>query len=241
MTTRQAHIDEISGQPGAWLLDPATSTYQSLGGSATRPGFYGQFYDVTATQIAAFVETPQRVTIGQTDGHNGVTLAGNVITIANAGVYNVQWSAQYINTDAKPHVCNLFPKHNGITIPDSSGYVSVMGKDAGVNGKAIASWNVLLNAAAGSTLEFWWDTDSLSAYLATIPADGDGCPRSPCMIVTVQQVYNTQTYVGDALVLPSIDDATVTSPPAGNFALFFDSSNGNALSYKDSVGVVHLV
>lgn len=43
---------------------------------------------------------------------------------------------------------------------------------------------------------------------------------------------------GDVLILPEVDDTVIPNPPSGFRYLFFDSSNGNALTSKDSTGTL---
>ena len=63
------------------------------------PGYYGSFTDSTTQTIAANTSTP--MTFDTTEESDGVTIGTPTsrIVIANAGTYNIQFSAQLDKTD----------------------------------------------------------------------------------------------------------------------------------------------
>ena len=61
-----------------------------------------------------------------TDLSNGITVVSNSrVTIANTGIYNIQWSAQFRNPDSAEHDATIWLRKNGVDVPGSSGIISV--------------------------------------------------------------------------------------------------------------------
>ena len=159
-----------------------------LGGTIAN---WGSFWDTT-DQVATTINTAYPITLNSFDPDGiGVTVvSGSLITIANAGTYNVQFSAQLAsdttNTSYESFV-HLWARLNGSDIADSAGTIRLAGKAPAL----VSSWNYVLELAADDEFQFMWSTDNLESYIknntTTSPA-----PAIPSMIVTVTQVTYTQ-------------------------------------------------
>ena len=149
---------------------------------------YASYADFT-TQTAA-VNTPQVITLNTTDFQSGVTLvSSSQIKVTSAGKYNFQFSAQLENTDAAVSEVNFWIRKNGTNIAGSNGKSAVHGKHSGTNGKAILSWNYILDLVANDYIEYFWNTDAVTTYLQTyVLSASPSIPSTPSMIVTVNQV-----------------------------------------------------
>lgn len=145
--------------------------------------FYGSFYDTT-TQPAASANTAYPITINTTDLSYGVTVNASSIIFANAGVYNIQFSAQI--ADTKTANFDIWLKKNGINIPNTDGTISVSNQ----NQFALPSWNYFLNLNSNDVIQFYWSSTSnssslqYSASLAVAPFH----PAIPSIIVTAVQL-----------------------------------------------------
>jgi len=162
------------------------------------PGYYGSFYDTSATQTAANTTTAYPIKINSTAEANGVSIqndgSGNpsLITFAYAGTYNIQYSLQLTNADTNIHNINVWLRKNGQTsaanIVDTNSQYAVIGSHGGIHGQMIAAVNYVLTLAAGDYLQLMWQTDSTQAYIETLPAGTTPVyPEAPAVILTACQ------------------------------------------------------
>jgi hypothetical protein len=170
------------------LADSSTSTGLKWGTNtaATPLGYYGAFQDVT-NQTAAAINTGYPMKLGVTDLSNGVTVVSNSrVTIANTGIYNIQWSAQFTNPLSAENDVTIWLRKNGVDVPGSSGIVLVPAKHGSADGHTLPSWNFLLDVVAGDYYEFVWSTVNTSVYISFHPA-GTPPPSTASVVLTVTQ------------------------------------------------------
>ncbi len=170
------------------LADSTTPTGLKWGTNtaATPLGYYGAFQDVT-NQTAAVINTGYPMRLGVTDLSNGVTVVSNSrITIANTGIYNIQWSGQFRNPTANEHDVTIWLRKNGVDVPGSAGVVLVPKKHGSFDGHTLPSWNFLVDPIAGDYYEFVWSTENISVYLSFQPA-GSPPPSTASVVLTVTQ------------------------------------------------------
>jgi hypothetical protein len=150
---------------------------------------YGSFYDTT-TQSIASTTTAYPITLNTTAEHFGVSLvAGSKITVSVVDVYNLQFSAQLVNTGTSIHDVSIWIRKNGVDVPQSAGAVSVPASHGGSPGDIIASWNYMLTIGAGGYIELYWSANSTQVSIAPVAAGTSPVsPASPSMIVTICQV-----------------------------------------------------
>jgi len=154
--------------------------------AATPLGYYGAFQDLT-NQTAAVINTGYPMLLGVTDLTNGVTIvSGSRITIANTGIYNIQWSGQFTNPTAAEHNITIWLRKNGVDVPGSAGIVLVPKKHGSFDGHVLPAWNYLIDPVAGDYYEFVWSTENISVYMSFTPA-GSPPPSTASVIVTVTQ------------------------------------------------------
>ena len=151
---------------------------------------YGSFHDTT-TQTAA-AATVTAITFNATDLSHNVSIGSPTsrIVIANAGTYNIQFSAQLENSGVGVDDVTIWARQNGSNLSNSAGVVGVPAKHALINGHTIAGWNYIIQAAANDYFELYWTTDNGSSQIFTYPASTTAPihPQAPSMILTVQQV-----------------------------------------------------
>lgn len=170
------------------LADSTTATGLKWGTNTTPPasGYYGAFSDIT-DQFATVINTGYPMLLGVTDLTNGVTVvSGSRVTIANTGIYNIQWSAQFRNPDAAEHDVTIWLRKNGVDVPGSAGIVSVPRKHGSLDGHVLPSWNFLIDPIVGDYYEFVWSTTDIDVFISFEPA-GSPPPSTASVVLTVTQ------------------------------------------------------
>lgn len=150
---------------------------------------YGAFQDTT-DQAAAAADTAYAITLNTTDYANGVSVVSNSrITVTDAGIWNLQWSGQFQNTDSQLHDARIWLKVNGTSITGSTGYISVPNSHGGVDGHLIAGWNYFLSLNSNDYVELWWETDSTKVSIQSYNASGN-YPSTAAVVATMTFVSN---------------------------------------------------
>ena len=150
---------------------------------------YGAFQS-TVDQTAAAANTAYAMTLGTVDYANGVSVASSSrITVTDSGIWNLQWSGQFENTDSQDHDARIWLKINGTVVTGSTGYIAVPSKHGAVNGHSIVGWNYFLSLNANDYVELWWETDSTTVSIQAYPAAGN-YPSTASVIATMTFVSN---------------------------------------------------
>jgi hypothetical protein len=190
-------------------------------------GYYGAFSDVT-DQFATVINTGYPMLLGVTDLSNGVTVvSGSRVTIANTGIYNIQWSGQFTNPLAAEHDVTVWLRKNGVDVPGSAGVVLVPRKHGSSDGHTLPSWNFLLDVVAGDYYEFVWSTDNISVFLSFQPA-GSPPPSTASVVLTVTQQSGIMAGTG----ITAINSLT------GSVQTLVNGTSGLAPAFS-SVGTTH--
>lgn len=96
------------------------------------------------------------------------------IVVAQAGVYNLQWSGQFLSTDAQFQDVSVWLRKDasgaGTDVTGTNSMVSIPNKHAGVDGHTIAAWNYLVELQENDFVELWWSSTSANVSLYTYPA-----------------------------------------------------------------------
>ena len=148
---------------------------------------YGAFSsDQDQTAIA---NTATLMTLNTTDFANGVSISSSKITVATAGIYNLQFSAQFQNTDTSFQDVYIWLKQSGVDIPGSTGFVSIPNRHAGTDGHTIVGWNYFLSMTAGQYIEIYWSVPNVAVTIQHLAASGT--PTKP----STQSVVATMSFV----------------------------------------------
>ncbi len=148
---------------------------------------YGAFssdQDQTAT-----ANTATLMTFNTTDFANDVSISSSEITVATAGIYNLQFSAQFRNTDTAFQDVYIWLRQNGVDISGSTGFVSIPNRHAGTDGHAIVGWNYFLSMDAGDHVELYWSVPTIDVTIQHLAASGT--PTKP----STQSVVATLSFV----------------------------------------------
>jgi len=153
---------------------------------------HGAFQDST-DQVAANTTTAYPVTFNTTDFSNGVTMAsGSRITVADAGIWNLQFSIQFKNTTNDGQDVDIWFRKNGTNIANSnSRFHPPPRKSAGDPSHIIAALNFFVSMNSNDYIEIMWRTEntgvSIEAFgTSTTPTR----PAVPSAIVTMSFVSN---------------------------------------------------
>jgi hypothetical protein len=186
------------------------------GGGGGAVGYYAQYQDDLSQPLGA-VNVGQPVKFRTMDYSNGVTVNNDTeITIANTGIYNLQFSFQYQNTSSQEHDVTVWLRKNGSDVAGSAGFVAVVSSHGGTPGHCIPSWNYLLDAVGGDFYELYWSATSTQVTLHYYPA-GSPPPSAASAIFTVTQQVGIIAGTGmTALNGLSADVQTISTGTTGS-------------------------
>lgn len=176
---------------------------------------YGAFQDST-DQTASSTTAAYAVTYNTTDYSNGITVTNSSRLTANSyGIYNVQFSFQFANTDTQIQDVDIWFRKNGTDIANSNSRFSIPNSHGGVDGHLVAAMNFWVELAANDYVEIMWRTSSTLVTIQQIPAQTSPTrPATPSAIVTVSfQSSNGTSAAGDYSVYVSSQtkgEATLT-------------------------------
>ena len=142
---------------------------------------YGSFYDTT-DQTAAVINTAYAMTFNSTDLSTGVTIGTPTsrVYVDTHNVYNIQFSAQFVNTAGGAHNVWVWLRKNGTDVANSATTLRLQGNNA----EEVAAWNFLLDMNAGDYFELMWEVSDLAVALLADPASAVH-PAIPSIILTV--------------------------------------------------------
>lgn len=107
------------------------------------------------------------------------------IYVNQTGLYNFQFSAQVDKASANAAAIYIWPRINGVNVPDSATKIVVSGSDAEI----VPAWNFLLLLEAGDYFELAWQSSETDVTILAEPATGN-IPGIPSIILTVSWVSN---------------------------------------------------
>ena len=189
----------VTLSPTNGLGQVTISSTSGGGGFNTATGSYGSFYSTqTQTNVAG---TARSMSLNTTDITNGVSVSGSTnpfntyIKTENAGVYDIQFSAQVDKTDSGTDEIWIWLRKNGTDLTDTATSVQLTGNGA----HYVAAWNFFVNSAANDYYQLMWYSPDGNVRLHAEPAFGV-VPGIPSLIVTVNRVdqflSNTGSFTG---------------------------------------------
>jgi len=153
---------------------------------------HGAFQDST-NQTAANTTTAYAVTFNTTDFANGVTMAsGSRITVADAGIWNLQFSIQLKNTTNDGQDVDIWFRKNGTNIANSnSRFHLVARKGTGDPSHIIAALNFFVSMNSNDYIEIMWRTENTGVSIEAFGTSTSPTrPAVPSAIVTMSFVSN---------------------------------------------------
>lgn len=176
-------------------LDDFIARLQTSSGGAGIQLPYGAFssdQDQTTT-----ANTATLMTLNTTDFASGVSISSSKIKVANAGIYNLQFSAQLQNTDNQIQDISIWLRqgNDGGTSADiagSTGLVSIPARksaSAGEEAHEIIGWNYYLSMAADDYVQIYWSATNASVTIQAYPAStGPVRPSTQSVVATLSFV-----------------------------------------------------
>jgi len=156
---------------------------------------YGAFQDST-DQTAANTTTAYAITFDATDLSNGVTLSNSSrLNVAQAGIYNLQFSIQFKNTTNDGQDVDVWLRKNGTNIANSnSRFHPPARKSGGDPSHLIAALNLFVSLAANDYVEIMWRPTDVGVSLEHFATSSSPTrPAIPSVIATLSFVSNLST------------------------------------------------
>jgi hypothetical protein len=152
--------------------------YAILGGGSLRNG---SFHDET-TQTAAAINTGYAMTFNKTDYSQGVYIGTPTsrVYVDRPGLYNFQFSAQFVSTNAAAKTIYIWADINGTAVPQSATKITMQGS----GGAYLAAWNFFLRMDTGDYFRLMWATDNTNVAILAEAATAFS-PGIPSVILTV--------------------------------------------------------
>ena len=142
---------------------------------------YGQFLDTT-TQIPAAINTPYAITFNTTEVSNGVFLGTPLsrVIVDTEGVYNFLFSIQLDKTSGGTGIFWVWPRINGVDVPNSNSQVQIQGNNA----EQLVTVGYFFELKANDYVEIMYAVSDVSVQVEAFPASGF-YPAIPSIILTV--------------------------------------------------------
>ena len=208
--------DARIGVDSVILLSPADDI------SASYEFPYGSFQDTT-TQTISSTTTAYAMTFNTTDFAEGVSIVSNSrITVTKAGIYELQFSSQFTNTDSAIQDVDIWVSKNGTNIDLSRGRISIPNRHGSVDGAILPSWNYELSLSANDYVEIMWSASSTTVSMVTLPTlTSPTRPAAASVIATITYISNNG-YTSNIFTTPYVSSVTngsaVISHVANNIA-----------------------
>lgn len=154
---------------------------------------YGAFSSSQSQTTTA--NTATLMTLNTTDFSNGISIDTSKIRVASAGIYNLQFSAQFQSTDTAPQDVYIWLRqgNDGGSSADIVGSTGKVGlparKSAGDPFHDIKGWNYFLSMNIDDYVQIWWSTTSANVSIQYYAASGT--PTKP----STQSVVATLSFV----------------------------------------------
>jgi hypothetical protein len=179
----------LTSQSSSFASSTTFNNYtQSINNATSSFGvtsYYGSFLH-TASILLSVTSASYSASFNTTDFAYGVSISGSnqdKIKVANSGVYNIQFSAQFDKTNSSNATVYVWLRKNGTDIPISNTGLTLGG---GANDSAVAAWNFFVSASANDYYQLMFAaTGNNTRVLYTIPPFG---PAVPSLILTVNRV-----------------------------------------------------
>ena len=163
--------------------------FNSVTNKINAPVPHGSYYDTT-TQTNPVADSVNLFTFNGVISEFKISrgIPSSKIYIADTGIYNFQFSVQLDKTGGGASSVYIWPRVNGINLPDSATKMVIDGP----NNEVVAAWNFLLLMGAGDYFELAWQASDTAVVSVAEPATGN-IPAIPSIILTTYWVSNSDT------------------------------------------------
>jgi hypothetical protein len=162
-------------------LDNTFQSLLSIAGGAAFKFPVGSFY-LTTQQTIPVINTAYAIPFNNTAISNQVSIGSPTsrIVVDVAGYYNFQFSAQLAKTAGSTMTAWVWPRVNGVDIPDSNTKLQLTGSSSS---EMVAAWNFVLPMNAGDYFELYWAADHVDVIIKAEAANSFS-PAIPPVILT---------------------------------------------------------
>lgn len=178
---------------------------------------YGAFQDSTDQSIATTTATAN-ITLNTTDYTLGTSIVdGYKVKVDYSGLYNVQFSLQFANTNVAIQDVDVWFRKNGSDVAGSNSKFSVPNSHGGTPGHLIAALNFNIELAKDDYVHLAWATTSTQVTIEHLAAQTTPTrPATPSAIVTIQYLsansYTTNLFTEPYISAQSKGQATISHP-----------------------------
>ena len=160
--------------------------FTSLTSKVNSPTPHASYYDTT-TQTNPVADTVNLFTFNSVVSEFKVTrgVPTSKIFVNETGVFNFQFSAQLDKSGGGASAVYIWPRINGINLPDSATKIVIDGP----NSEIVPAWNFVLVMEAGDYFELAWQSPDTAVFVPYVAASGN-IPAIPSIIMTVNWVSN---------------------------------------------------
>ena len=208
--------DERIGYDSVILVIPTAIS------SSTKYFPYGAFQDNSDQSIVS-TTTAYAMTFATTDYAEGISItSGSRLTVDYSGLYNLQFSSQFLNTDSQIHDISIWFRKNGTNIAASNSEFSIQNRHGSTDGGLIAALNFFVPLQKNEYIEIMWRASSTAVSMQAIPAQTSPTrSATPSVIATMQHVssngYTTDTFC-DPYISSQTRGSAVFSHPANSIS-----------------------
>jgi len=178
-------------------------------GSVTITNGVGNFSSLAITTGAIPFNTITNISVGQFESHSdqtatsanvayvvqmdnsagfnsGITIASSTnVTVAATGIYSVNASMQFANSDTTNHTSTFWFRKNGTNIPNSASIISVPKVADG--GKTLGQVTILDSLTVSSYMQLIWSVSNVAVTLDYSSATATA-PEVPSVIFNMQRI-----------------------------------------------------
>jgi len=160
--------------------------FTSLTSKVNSPTPHASYFD-TATQTNPVADTVNLFTFNSVVSEFKVTrgVPTSKIFVNETGVFNFQFSAQLDKTGGGASAVYIWPRINGVNVPDSATKIVIDGP----NSEIAPAWNFVLVMEAGDYFELAWQSPDTAVFVPYVAPTGN-IPGIPSIILTVNWVSN---------------------------------------------------
>jgi hypothetical protein len=178
----------------------------------------------TTNQVAPNTTGVNIITFNATDYVLGASLVDNTkLTAGYAGLYNIQFSVQFVNSTTSHETVDIWFRKNGTDIAASNSKFGIsQRKGSGDNSHDIGSMNFFIALQKDDYIQLAWRPSSTSTYIEYFAAGTSPTrPATPSVIATMSYL-SSNGYTSNIYTNPYISSVTngsaVISHPANSIA-----------------------
>ena len=180
-TISSVTISNTTGSFNSITITAGTVPFNTTTGRAT-----GQFEShVDQTAVSANVAYTANMN-NAASFNTGITIASSTnVTVAAAGVYSINTSIQFANSDSSNHNSTFWFRKNGTNIANSASTISVPKIADG--GKTLAQVTIFESMSINDYVQLIWSVDNIAVSLDYSAASGV-IPEVPSIIFNMQRI-----------------------------------------------------